>query len=36
MQAARAAYEASNTLDDAATKLAQTFDKLADSSNSAD
>lgn len=36
MQAARAAYEASETLDDSATKLAETFDKLADSSNEAD
>ena len=36
MQAARAAYEASSTLDDSATKLAETFDKLADSSNEAD
>jgi hypothetical protein len=36
MQAARAAYEASSTLDDSAMKLAETFDKLADSSNEAD
>lgn len=36
MQAARAAYEASETLDNSATKLAETFDKLADSSNEAD
>ena len=36
MQAARAAYEASNTLDQNATKLAVTFDKLAGSSNEAD
>ena len=36
MQAARAAYEASSTLDDSATKLAATFDKLANSSNEAD
>ena len=31
MQAARAAYEASNTLQESAEKLALTFDKLADS-----
>ena len=36
MQAARAAYEASSTLDDSATKLAETFDNLANSSNEAD
>ena len=36
MQAARAAYEASETLDKSATKLAETFDKLAGSSNDAD
>jgi hypothetical protein len=36
MQAARAAYEASETLDNSATKLAETFDKLANSSNEAD
>ena len=36
MQAARAAYEASNVLNDSAIKLAATFDKLADSGNSAD
>ena len=36
MQAARAAYEASNVLNDSATKLAATFDKLAASGNSAD
>jgi hypothetical protein len=36
MQAARAAYEASNVLNDSATKLAATFDKLAESGNSAD
>ena len=36
MQAARAAYEASNVLNDSATKLAATFDKLANSGNNAD
>jgi hypothetical protein len=36
MQAARAAYEASNVLNDSATKLAATFDKLAESGNNAD
>ena len=36
MQAARAAYEASETLDKSATKLAETFDTLAMSGNDAD
>ena len=36
MQAARAAYEASNTLNDSATKLAETFNTLAKSSSEAD
>ena len=36
MQAARAAYEASNVLNDSATKLVATFDKLAESGNNAD
>ena len=36
MQAARAAYEASNVLNDSATKLAATFDKLANSGDNAD
>jgi dsRNA-specific ribonuclease len=36
MQAARAAYEASNTLDDIANYLAETFDRLADSAVQAD
>ena len=35
MQAARASYEASNTLNETATKLAQTFDILAKSSSEA-
>ena len=36
MQAARAAYEASQTLDKTANKLAETFEKLAKSANAAD
>lgn len=36
MQAARAAYEASGTLDESATKLAETFDNLSKSTNEAD
>ena len=36
MQAARAAYEASQTLDENATKLAETFQSLADSTEKAD
>ena len=36
MQAARAAYEASKVLNDSATKLAATFDKLVESGNNAD
>lgn len=36
MQAARAAYEASQTLDKTANKLAETFEKLANSANAAD
>ena len=36
MQAAKAAYEASNTLNDSAIKLAETFNNLAESSQGAD
>ena len=36
MQAARAAYEASNTLNESAAQLAQTFTALANSANDAD